>query len=145
MFRLSPVKLWRNISIIMFITAIIFTLIGTFAVRGTLTVHWNDAGAANSSAGKWFLWAMLLLAFLSMFAHKSFSKERPGSNPLSIEMSGALSSGLVSTWAIADIVSVVYDLHPSIMIPVIGTAAIVSCYILFAVAAYIRDRKKRNI
>lgn len=83
----------------MFITAIIFTLIGTFAVRGTLTVHWNDAGTANSSAGKWFL------------------------------------------WTIADIVSVVYDLHPSIVIPVIGTAAIVSCYILFAVAAYIRDRK----
>lgn len=141
MFRLSPVRLWRTISIIMFLTAILFTLIGAFAVRGNMVIHWNSAGIPNNAAGKWILWAMLLLAFLSMFTHSSFSKRRVGKNPLSTEMSGALSSGLVSTWTITNIILVTYHLHPSTMVPAIGTIIIIFCYFLFVIIAYIRNRR----
>ena len=96
----------------MFLSAIIFGLIGTFTIHGDLIVHWNEAGVPNNFSGKWILWAMMLQAFLSMFTHSSFSKKRPGQNPLT---------------------SVV----------IIGTIAIVSCYILFAVIAYIRNRKRK--
>ena len=71
MFHLSPIKLWRNISLVMFIIAMTFTIIGTFAINDELVIHWNETGAPNYSTGKWILWAMLLLAFLSMFAHSS--------------------------------------------------------------------------
>ena len=144
MFRLSPIKLWRNISIIMFLLAIIFCLIGTFTIHGDLIVHWNEVGVPNNSSGKWILWAMLLLAFLSIFTHSSFSKKRPGQNPLSIEMSGAISTGLVSTWSIINITLVTYYFYPLTAIVIIGTIAIVFCYILFAVIAYIRNRKNKK-
>ena len=65
MFRLSQIKLWRNISITILLIAIIFTIIGAFTIRGDLIVHWSSAGVPNSSSGKWILWVMLLLAFLS--------------------------------------------------------------------------------
>ena len=141
MFRLSPIKLWRNISIIMFLLAMIFCLIGTFTIHGNLIVHWNEVGVPNNSSRKWVLWAMLLLAFLSMFTHSSFSKKRPGQNSLSIEMSGAFSTGLVSTWSIINITLVTYYLFPLTDIVIIGTIAIAFCYILFAVIAYFRNRK----
>ena len=141
MFRLSPIKLWRNISIIMFLLAMIFCLIGTFTIHGNLIVHWNEVGVPNNSSGKWFLWVMLLLAFLSMFTHSSYLKYRSGQNPLSIEMAGAFSSGLVATWTIGIIILVTYNFYTMIAIPIIGTIAIVFCYILLAVIAYIRDRK----
>ena len=104
MFRLPPIKLWRNLSLIIFFIAIIFTLIGTVAIHGDLVVHWSSAGVPNNSSGKWFLWVMLLLAFLSMFTHSSYLKYRSGQNPLSIEMAGAFSSGLVATWTIGIII-----------------------------------------
>ena len=144
MFRLSPIKLWRNISIIMFLLAIIFCLFGTFTIHGDLVVHWNEVGVPNNSTGKWFLWAMLLMAFLSMFTHSSFSKKRPGQNPLSIEMSGAISTGLVSTWSLINITLVTYYFYPLTAIVIMGTIAIVFCYILFAVIAYIRNRKNNK-
>ena len=142
MFRLSQIKLWRNISITIFLIAIIFTIIGAFTIRGDLIVHWSSAGVPNSSSGKWILWVMLLLAFLSMFTHSSFSKKRPGQNSLSIEMSGAFSTGLVSTWSIINITLVTYYFYPLTEIVIIGTAAIAFCYILFPVIAYIRNRKR---
>ena len=119
----------------------IFCLIGTFTIHGNLIVHWNEVGVPNNSSRKWVLWAMLLLAFLSMFTHSSFSKKRPGQNSLSIEMSGAFSTGLVSTWSIINITLVTYYLFPLTDIVIIGTIAIAFCYILFAVIAYIRNRK----
>ena len=82
MFRLSPIKLWKNISVIIFLIAIIFTLIGTFTIHDELVVHWNSVGVPNNSSGKWILWAMLLLAFLSMFTHSSFSKKAPGTKAI---------------------------------------------------------------
>lgn len=144
MFRLSPIKLWRNISIIMFLLVMIFCLIGTFTIHGNLIVHWNEVGVPNNSSGKWVLWAMLLLAFLSMFTHSSFSKKRPGQNSLSIEMSGAFSTGLVSTWSIINITLVTYYLYPLTDIVIIGTIAIAFCYILFVVIAYIRNSKNNK-
>ena len=142
MFRLPPIKLWRNISLITFFIAIIFTLIGTFTIHGDLVVHWSSAGVPNNSSGKWILWVMLLLAFLSMFTHSSCLKYRPGQNPLSIEMAGAFSSGLVATWTIGIIILVTYNIHPKVAIPIIGSIAIISCYILFVIIAYIKKKKK---
>ena len=141
MFRLSPIKLWKNVSVIIFLIAIIFTLIGTFTIHDELVVHWNSVGVPNNSSGKWILWAMLLLTFLSMFAHSSVSKKRPGQNPLSVEMSGAFSSGLAASWTIAIIIMVTYNFYPMTAIPAIGAITIVLCFILFTVIAYIRDRK----
>ena len=144
MFRLSQIKLWRNISITIFLIAIIFTIIGAFTIRGDLIVHWSSAGVPNSSSGKWILWVMLLLAFLSMFTHSSFSKKRPGQNSLSIEMSGAFSTGLVSTWSIINITFVTYYLYPLTDIVIMGSIGIVFCYILFPIIAYIRNRKNNK-
>ena len=141
MFRLSQIKLWRNISITIFLIAIIFTIIGAFTIRGDLIVHRSSAGVPNSSSGKWILWVMLLLAFLSMFTHSSVSKKRPGQNPLSLEMAGAFSSGLVAMWTIVIIVLVVYNSYPILAIPIIGTIAIIFCYVLFIVIAHIREKK----
>ena len=85
---------------IAFGVAMIFTLIGTFTIKGDLVIHWSGEGISNNSAGKWILWTLLLMAFLSIFTHGTLSKKRPGRNTLSIEMAGALSSGLVSMWSI---------------------------------------------
>ena len=141
MFRLSPIKLWKNISVIIFLIAIIFTLIGTFTIHGDLVVHWNSVGVPNNSSGKWILWVMLLLAFLSMFTHSSFSKKHSGQKPLSMEMSSAFSSGLEAVWTIIIIILVTYNFYPMTAIPIIGTIAIVLFYILLVVIAYIRDGK----
>ena len=141
MFRLSQIKLWRNISITIFLIAIIFTIIGAFTIRGDLIVHWSSAGVPNSSSGKWILWVMLLLAFLSMFTHSSFSKKHSGQKPLSMEMSSAFSSGLEAVWTIIIIILVTYNFYPMTAIPIIGTIAIVLFYILLVVIAYIRDDK----
>ena len=141
MFRLSPIKLWKNISVIIFLIAIIFTLIGTFTIHGDLVVHWNSVGVPNNSSGKWILWVMLLLAFLSMFTHSSFSKKHSGQKPLSMEMSSAFSSGLEAVWTIIIIILVTYNFYPMTTIPIIGTIAIVLFYILLVVIAYIRDDK----
>ena len=135
---------WRNISLITFFIAIIFTLIGTFTFHGDLVVHWSSAGVPNNSSGKWILWVMLLEAFLSMFTHSSFSKKRPGQNPLSIEMSGAFSTALVSTCSITNIILVTYYFYPLTDIVIMGSIAIVFCYILFPIIAYIRNRKNNK-
>lgn len=126
---------------IAFGVAMIFTLIGTFTIKGDLVIHWSGEGIPNNSAGKWILWMLLLMAFLSIFTHGSLSKKRPGRNTLSIEMAGALSSGLVSMWSITNIILVTYNHYPTTAIPIIGTLAIVLCYIFFTVIAYIRDNR----
>ena len=141
MFRLSPIKLWRNISVMIFLIAIIFVLIGTFTIRSDLAVQWDRGGVPSNFSGIWVLWVMLLLAFWAMFTHDSFSKKRLGQIPLSREMSGACSSGLVAVWTIVIIVLVTYHFWPTTAIPAIGTIAIVLCYSLFVVIAYVRDRK----
>jgi len=78
MFHLAPIRLWRNISIIMILAAAIAVLLGTFFGDATIVIQWGDGGIPANSAGKWCLWVMLLLAVLSLFTHSSFSKRRPG-------------------------------------------------------------------
>lgn len=95
MFRLPPVKLWRRLSLVMLFAAAVFTLAGTCFIHGNLVIHWSASGEPNGFAGKWILWGLLLLAFLSMFAHTSLSMKRPGSSLLSSEMACAFSTGLV--------------------------------------------------
>ena len=87
---------------------------------------------------------MLLMAFLSMFTHSSFSKKRPGQNSLSMEMSGAFSTALLSTWSITNIILVTYYFYPLTDIVIMGSIAIVFCYILFPIIAYIRNRKNNK-
>ena len=122
--------------------AALFTLMGTFGIEGDLVIHWNENGVINDFAGKWILWAMLLLAFISMFTYSSLRKNRKGNDLLSVEMACAFSSGLVSTWMIADVILVIYNLYPLAVILEIGMVAIGCCYILFFMAAYIQ--KKTN-
>ena len=132
MFHLAPVRLWRNISIVMAVAAGIAALAGTFFADGSIAVHWSGSGEPNDSAGKWVLWVMLLLAVLSLFSYSSFLKRRPG-------FQTAMSAGLVSMFSLIDITLVVYDFYSFAMVPIIGTAAIVSVFIIYALIAYFRE------
>ena len=44
MFHLAPVRLWRNISIVMAVAAGIAALAGTFFADGSIAVHWSGSG-----------------------------------------------------------------------------------------------------
>ena len=102
--------------------------------------HRNGSGGPNDSAGKWVLWVMLLLAVLSLFSYSSSLKHRPGFQmPIGREMACAMSAGLVSMFSLIDITLVVYDFYPFMIVPVIGTAAIVSVFIIYALIAYFRE------
>ena len=126
MFHLAPVRLWRNISIVMAVAAGIAALAGTFLADGSIAVHWSSSGEPNNSAGKWVLWVMLLLAVLSLFTYSSFLKHRPGFQ--------------ISVFSLTDITLVVYDFYSFVIVPVIGTAAIVSVFIIYVLIAYFRER-----
>lgn len=140
MFHLAPIRLWRNISIIMVLAALLAAMGGTFLTDGSIVVHWGENGIPNNSAGKWVLWAMLLLSVLSLFSYSSITKERPGYNvPVGKEMACALSTGMVSIFSLVDVVLAVYKFYPVTAVPVIGTVAIVCSLILFVVIAYIRQ------
>ena len=140
MFHLMPIKLWRNVSSIMVLAAFLAAMAGTFLADVSIVVHWGENGMPNNSAGKWILWAMLLLSVLSMFSYSSMMKECPGYNvPVGREMACALSTGMVSVFSLVDVVLAVYKFYPVTAVPVIGTAAIVCSLILFVVTAYIRQ------
>ena len=61
MFRLPPIRLWRNCSLALFGLGACAALTGTVLVQGQLAIHFDSSGAPNGFAGKWVLW--LLLAF----------------------------------------------------------------------------------
>lgn len=143
MFRLPPVRLWRIISLVLLMLSIVFTLTGTFFIQGEIVIHWNSSGEPDGSAGKWILWALLLLAFLSLFTHTSLSKKRPGSNPLSEEMSCALSSGLVMIWTVTEMILVIYHFYPSKSLSSIGLSIIICGFFAFFMLACIRRRKRK--
>ena len=143
MFRLPPVKLWRRLSLVMLVAAAVSTLAGTCFIHGNLVIHWSASGEPNGFAGKWILWGLLLLAFLSMFAHTSLSMKRPGSSPLSREMACAFSAGLVMLWTMADAALVVYHFYPLEMVPNAALTAVIGSFVLIPVIAYIRE--KRNL
>ncbi|WP_143468649.1 DUF1648 domain-containing protein [Lachnoclostridium sp. An131] len=142
MFHLPPVRLWRIVSLAMLALSVVFTLAGNFLIEGELVIHWNSSGEPNGFAGKWILWALLLLAFLSLFTHTSLSKKRPGSNPFSMEMSCALSSGLVMLWTVTEMILVIYHFYPTKWISSAGLGVMICGFIMFPVLACIR-RKKR--
>ena len=133
MFRLAPVRLWRNISIVMAVAAVIATLTGTFFADGSIVVHWSDNGVPNNSTGKWVLWVMLLISVLSLFTHSSILKRRPGFQiPAGREMECAMSAGLVFMFSLGDITLVVYPFYSFTIVPIIGAIAIL-CSFIFCV------------
>ena len=140
-YRLSPIKLWRNISVSFLIIGVAFALIGTFTISGDMVVQWSSEGVPTNYSGKWVLWAMALLAFLSMFTHKSLGKISIGSVPLSKEMSGAISSGLTATWSIINAILVIYNYLGSTIVLIVGTCLVVFIYVSFALLACIRKRR----
>lgn len=140
MFRLPPVKLWRWLSLVMLFAAAVFTLAGTYFIHGNLVIHWSEGGEPNGFAGKWILWGLLLLAFLSIFTHTSLSMKRPGSSPLSREMACAFSAWLVMLWTVADAALVVYHFYPLEMVPNAALTIVIGSFILFPVIAYIREK-----
>lgn len=54
-------------------------------------------------------------------------------------MACAMSAGLVSMFSLIDITLVVYDFYSFAMVPIIGTTAIVSIFIIYALIAYFRE------
>ena len=107
---------------------------------GSIVVHWGENGMSDNSAGKWILWAMLVLAALSLFTHSSFLKRGSGFQAqIGREMACAMSAGMVSMFSLIDITLVVYDFYSFAIVPVIGTAAIVSVFIIYALTAYFRE------
>ena len=140
MFHLAPVRLWRNISIVMVVVAVIATLTGTFFADGSIVVHWSDNGVPNNSTGKWVLWVMLLLSVLSLFTYSSILKRRPGFQiPAGREMACAMSAGLVSMFSLVDITLVVYHFYSFAIVPIIGAIATVCSFILCVLIAYFRE------
>ena len=59
----------------MVLAAFLAAMAGTFLADGSIVVHWGENGMPNNSAGKWILWAMLLLSVLSMFSYSSRTGE----------------------------------------------------------------------
>ena len=82
MFRLPPIRLWRNCSLALFGLGACAALTGTVLIRGKLAIHFDGAGIPNGFAEKWVLWGLLAMAFFSLFTSASFSKSPPwGSSP----------------------------------------------------------------
>lgn len=140
-YRLSPVKLWKNISISFLIIGVVFALIGTFTVSGDMVVQWSSEGVPTNYSGKWVLWVMVVLAFLSMFTHKSFIENSIVSVSFSEEISGAISSGLTATWSITNVILVIYNYLGSTIVLIVGICLVAFCYASFALLACIRERK----
>lgn len=143
-YRLSPVKLWRNISIFFLMIGVAFALIGTFTISGDMVVQWSSKGVPTNYSGKWVLWVMAALAFLSMFTHKRLGGNSIGSVPLSKEISGAISSGLTATWSIINAILVIYNYLGSTIVLIVGACLVVFSYVSFALLACIRKRQQKN-
>ena len=65
MFRLPPIRLWRNCSLALFGLGACAALTGTVLIRGKLAIHFDGAGIPNGFAEKWVLWGLLAMAFFS--------------------------------------------------------------------------------
>ena len=148
MIKFMPIRYWKNISLALFITGLTFTLVGTFCIKGNLVVHWSDEGVPNNFAGKWVLWALVLLSAISMLTYNSFTKEKAYSagfgGPVSPEMAGALSAGLTGIFSFVAVTLVVYSFYSEILVPIIGTVLIIAMLIVFPLIAYFRNRGNRD-
>ena len=101
MYRLCPIKLWRNLSLFFAALAVAAALAGTLWSGGTLATHWGADGAPNQVSPTWVLWLLALLSVVSLFTSGSFSRAAPGQRALTGETAGALSTALTATWALA--------------------------------------------
>ncbi len=142
MFRLSPIRLWRALSLTMFGVGVCAALAGTFLVRGKLAIHFDASGTPNGYAEKWVLWLLLAMAFFSLFTAAGFSKKSaPGQFSLSPEMGSALSAWLVTALSLVDVLLVACHLFPCAAVQAVGFALIVGTLPLFLLTAFVRDRR----
>lgn len=142
MFRLPPIRLWRNCSLALFGLGVCAALAGTVLIRGELAIHFDGAGVPNGFAGKWVLWALLAMAFFSLFTSASFSKKPAlGQFSLSPETGSALSAWLVTAFSLVDVLLVAYHLFPYAAVQAVGFALIVGTLPLFLLTAFVRNRR----
>ena len=135
MYRLCPIKLWRNLSLFFAALAVAAALAGTLWGGGTLATHWGADGAPNQVSPTWVLWLLALLSVVSLFTSGSFSRAAPGQRALTGETAGALCAALTATWALVNSAVAVYALWPSPLVPGVGAGAIAGCYVVFLLLA----------
>ena len=133
MFRLPPIRLWRNCSLALFGLGACAALTGTVLIRGKLAIHFDGAGIPNGFAEKWVLWGLLAMAFFSLFTSGQFS--------LSPETGSALSAWLVTAFSLVDVLLVAYHLFPYAAVQAVGFALIVGTLPLFLLTAFVRNRR----
>ena len=142
MFRLPPIRLWRNCSLALFGLGACAALTGTGLIRGKLAIHFDGAGIPNGFAEKWVLWGLLAMAFFSLFTSASFSKKPAlGQFSLSPETGSALSAWLVTAFSLVDVLLVAYHLFPYAAVQAVGFALIVGTLPLFLLTAFVRNRR----
>ena len=142
MFRLSPIRLWRDISLAMLGAGLCAVLAGTFLIQGELAVLFDSGGAPNGFASKWVLWLLWAMALFSLFTAAGFFKRpAPGQFSLSPEMGSALSAWLVTAFSLVDVVLVACHLFPHAAVQAVGFALIVGTLPLFLLTAFVRDRR----
>ena len=145
MFHLSPIRLWRNISLVLFGAGLCAALAGTVLIRGRLAVHFGGDGVPNGFAGKWVLWLLLAMAFFSLFTSAGFSRRpAPGQFSLSPETGCALSAWLVTAFSLVDVLLVVWHFFPLPAVQGAGLALLLGSLPLFLLIACLRRRRERR-
>lgn len=135
MYRLCPIKLWRNLSLAFAALAVASALAGTLWGGEGLATRWGADWEPNQVSPTWVLWLLALMSALSLFASGSFSRITPGQWALTGESAGALCAALTATWALADTAMAAYALWPSPLVPGVGVGAILGCYVVFPLLA----------
>ena len=74
MFRLPPIRLWRNCSLALFGLGACAALTGTVLIRGKLAIHFDGVGIPAGVVAEWVLWGLLAMAFFALFTSAGFSK-----------------------------------------------------------------------
>ena len=144
MYRLCPIKLWRNLSLTFAALAAAAALAGTLWSDEALATHWGTDGEPNQLSPVLVLWLLALMSVFSLFTSESFSRITPGKWALTGETAGALCAALTATWALANGTMAVYARWPSPLVPGVGIGAIVGCYVVFLLLAWWRRRSGRN-
>lgn len=142
MFRLPPIRLWRNLSLALFGVGLCAALAGTVLVQSQLPIHFDSNGIPNGFAGKWVLWLLLAMAFFSLFTSSGFSRRpAPGQFSLSPETGCALSAWLVTAFSLTAVLLVACHLFPCAAVQTVGFALIVGTLPLFLLISLLRNRR----
>ena len=142
MFRLPPIRLWRNLSLALFGVGLCAALAGTVLVQGQLAIHFDSSGMPNGFAGEWVLWLLLAMAFFSLFTSAGFSKKPAlGQFSLSLETGCALSAWLVAAFSLVAVLLVACHLFPYAAVQAAGFALIVGTLPLFLLISFLRNRR----